>query len=240
MERAAIAELRNVSKLYRSHDETIAALDRTTLKVYPNDYVAIMGPSGSGKSTLLNVLGGVDRPSEGQVFIDGERIDHLSERRLLEVRRRKIGFVFQEARLMPSLTAIENVLLPTAFWSDGKGDHKERALALLERVGIAKRANHLVHQLSGGEAQRVCIARALAARPKMVLADEPTGNLDQKTRMDIIDLLEALRLEEGSAIVIVTHDPEVAMRANRRFVIRMGQASEETQASLKASLAAVS
>lgn len=239
MQPKTIAELREVSKRYNTHGETITALDHTTLAIRPNDYVAIMGPSGSGKSTLLNILGGVDRPSEGEVFVDGERIDTMSEKRLLDVRRRKIGFVFQEARLMPSLTALENVLLPTAFWSDGKGDHKERAVSLLERVGIARRANHLVHQLSGGEAQRVCIARALAAKPKMVLADEPTGNLDQKTRMDIVALLEALHLEEGSAIVIVTHDPEVALRAQRRFVIRMGQASEET-AGLKTGLAAVS
>ncbi len=239
MQSKMIAELREVSKRYHTQGETITALDHTTLAIRPNDYVAIMGPSGSGKSTLLNILGGVDRPSEGEVLIDGERIDTMSEKQLLDVRRRKIGFVFQEARLMPSLTALENVLLPTAFWSDGKGDHKERAMSLLERVGIARRANHLVHQLSGGEAQRVCIARALAAKPKMVLADEPTGNLDQKTRMDIVALLEALHLEEGSAIVIVTHDPEVALRAQRRFVIRMGQASEETAAT-RAGLAAVS
>lgn len=227
METPNIAALREVSKRYQTHGETVTALDHTTLEILPNDYVAIMGPSGSGKSTLLNILGGVDRPSEGEVHIDGQRIDMLSEKRLLDVRRRKVGFVFQEARLMPSLTALENVLLPTAFWSDGKGGARDRAMSLLERVGIARRANHLVHQLSGGEAQRVCIARALAARPKMILADEPTGNLDHKTRLDIVDLLESLRLEEGSAIVIVTHDPEVAARARRRFVIRMGRASEE-------------
>lgn len=225
----AVALLCSVSKHYRTHGETVTALDRTTLDIRANDYVAIMGPSGSGKSTLLNILGGIDRPSQGEVYIEGERIDTMSEKQLLDVRRRKVGFVFQEARLIPSLTALENVLLPTAFWSDGKGDHnKERAMALLSQAGIAQRANHLVHQLSGGEAQRVCIARALLAKPKVVLADEPTGNLDQKTRMDIMAIIEDLRVEQGSAVVLVTHDPEVAARAKRRFVIRTGQAHEAT------------
>jgi putative ABC transport system ATP-binding protein len=223
---AAIASLRNVSKRYDARGGAVVALDGATLEVEPGGYVAIMGPSGSGKSTLLNILGGVDRPTEGQVYIDDVRIDTMGERALLGIRRSKVGFVFQEARLLPSLTAIENVLLPTAFWRSTECDEEERAHFLLEKVGLAHRANHLVHQLSGGEAQRVCIARALAVKPKIILADEPTGNLDQRTRMDVIKVLEQLHEEEGTAIVLVTHDPEVATRARKRYIMRNGQLAE--------------
>ena len=169
----------------------------------------------------------VDRASEGAVYLDGTRIDALGENALLDARRRKIGFVFQEARLLPSLTALENVLLPTAFWRNREDDSRARATALLDRVGIGRRAHHLVHELSGGEAQRVCIARALMSRPRIVLADEPTGNLDQRTRMEIIGLIEDLREEEESAVVIVTHDPEVAGRAKRRLTMRGGELFED-------------
>lgn len=222
-----IARLVDVARHYETRGETIKALEHATLAIQPGDYVAITGPSGSGKSTLLNILGGVDRPTNGEVWIDGSRIDGATERELLDVRRRKVGFVFQEARLMPSLTALENVLLPTAFWRNGEGHEEERAIALLDKVGLSHRAHHLVHELSGGEAQRVCIARALASRPKLVLADEPTGNLDHRTRMDIIRLLEQLLQEEGSAIVIVTHDPEVAGKARRRYAMREGALAED-------------
>ena len=225
MNHGTAAALLGVTKSYQTRGGTITALDGIELDVRANDYIAIMGPSGSGKSTLLNVLGGIDRPTAGEVRVDGARIDSLSERRLLDVRRNKVGFVFQEARLMLSLTAIENVMLPTAFVRTDRADARARALALLDKVGVGARADHMVHELSGGEAQRVCIARALAARPAIVLADEPTGNLDHKTRLDIVGLLEAMR-DEGSAIVIVTHDPEIAARAERRFVMRKGKLFE--------------
>ncbi|MCC6776212.1 MAG: ABC transporter ATP-binding protein [Hyphomicrobiales bacterium] len=225
-----IARLDNVSKQYAARGHKVVALTGASLAVESNDYVAITGPSGSGKSTLLNILGGVDRPSDGAVFLDGERIDTLNERMLLDVRRRKIGFIFQESRLMLSLTALQNVLLPTAFWKGGEVDAKERAVIMLEKVGIGARAHHLVHELSGGEAQRVCIARALASRPRMVLADEPTGNLDHRTRMEIMLLIEQLREEERSAVVIVTHDPEVAARAKRRLTMRGGELIEDADA----------
>jgi putative ABC transport system ATP-binding protein len=222
-----IAQLENVSKRYVTRGDTVTALAGVDLAVAADDYVAIMGSSGSGKSTLLNILGGVDRASEGAVYLDGSRIDVLGERALLDMRRRKIGFVFQEARLLPSLTALENVLLPAAFWRSPEDDPQARAAAMLERVGITRRAHHLVHELSGGEAQRVCIARALMSRPRMVLADEPTGNLDQSTRMEIIGLIEELREEEKGAVVIVTHDPEVAGRARRRLTMRGGELFED-------------
>jgi putative ABC transport system ATP-binding protein len=226
MNNGTAAALRGVSKSYRTRGGTIRALDGVDLDVRANDYIAIMGPSGSGKSTLLNILGGIDRPTAGEVRVNGARIDSLSERKLLEIRRSKVGFVFQEARLMLSLTAIENVMLPTAFARTDRADARTRALALLDKVGVGARADHMVHELSGGEAQRVCIARALAARPAIVLADEPTGNLDHKTRLDIVGLLEAMR-GEGSAVVIVTHDPEIAARADRRFAMRDGKLSED-------------
>jgi putative ABC transport system ATP-binding protein len=225
MNNATVAALRGVTKSYQTRGGTIRALDSIDLDVRADDYIAIMGPSGSGKSTLLNVLGGIDRPTAGEVHVNGARIDGLSERGLLDVRRRRVGYVFQEPRLMLSLTAIENVMLPTAFVRSDRADARDRAMALLDKVGIGGRADHMVHELSGGEAQRVCIARALAARPAIVLADEPTGNLDHKSRLDIVGLLEAMR-DEGSAIVIVTHDPEIAARADRRFVMRDGKLFE--------------
>jgi putative ABC transport system ATP-binding protein len=223
MSSGMIAQLMSVSKRYQTRWEIVNAIEEASLDVRQDDYIAIMGPSGSGKTTLLNLLGGIDRPSGGEVRLEGERIDTLAERALLNIRRHKIGFVFQEARLLPSLTALENVLLPTAFWNARTGDESDRALELLDKVGIRRRAHHLVHELSGGEAQRVCIARALLTNPRMVLADEPTGNLDHSARTDIIALIEHLLVTSGSAIVIVTHDSEIAARAKRRFVMHEGR-----------------
>lgn len=215
-----IAVLSGVSKVYRAGQESVRALSSVSIDIRRGDYLALTGASGSGKSTLLNIIGGIDAPSEGEVWVDGERIDRLTEQRLLQIRRRKIAFVFQEPRLMPSLTALENVLLPAAFYR-GAGQVEERGLELLARVGLAKRASHLAHQLSGGEAQRVCIARALFNQPMLILADEPTGSLDHDTRRDIVGLFEVLNAE-GNTIVMVTHDPELAGRAKRRISIRDG------------------
>ena len=224
-----IVQLIGVSKRYQTRWEIVNAIEEANLEICQDDYIAIMGPSGSGKTTLLNLLGGIDRPSGGEVRLEGERIDTLGERALLEIRRHKIGFVFQEARLLPSLTAIENVLLPTVFWSARAGDETDRALELLDKVGITRRAHHLVHELSGGEAQRVCITRALLTTPRLVLADEPTGNLDYSTRTDIIALIERLLATRGGAIVIVTHDAEVAARAKRRFLMHEGRLIDATR-----------
>ncbi|MEW5708597.1 MAG: ABC transporter ATP-binding protein [Pseudomonadota bacterium] len=222
----SIALLRNVEKNYPSANGMVTALSQVTLEVGHPDYLCLMGPSGSGKTTLLNILGGIDRPSAGEVFLDGQRIDTLPEGELLPIRRKKVAYVFQEARLMPSLTALENVLLPSAFAGGDDKQAQERALALLKKVGLEKRTHHLVHQLSGGEAQRVCIARALLNRPLLVLADEPTGNLDHATRLEIVKLLESIH-EEGGTVVMVTHDPELGRRARRKIVIHDGKIQEE-------------
>jgi putative ABC transport system ATP-binding protein len=156
----SLAVLRNVEKNYPTANGAVVALSKITLEISRHDYLCLMGPSGSGKTTLLNILGGIDQPNAGEVFLDGQRIDKLSEQELLPIRRRKVAYVFQEARLMPSLTALENVLPPSAFAGGDDKQTQERALALLRKVGLEKRAHHLAHQLSGGEAQRVCIARA--------------------------------------------------------------------------------
>ncbi|TXF11433.1 ABC transporter ATP-binding protein [Pelomicrobium methylotrophicum] len=222
----SLAVLRNVEKNYPTANGAVVALSKITLEISRHDYLCLMGPSGSGKTTLLNILGGIDQPNAGEVFLDGQRIDKLSEQELLPIRRRKVAYVFQEARLMPSLTALENVLLPSAFAGGDDKQTQERALALLRKVGLEKRAHHLAHQLSGGEAQRVCIARALLNRPLLILADEPTGNLDHATRLEIVRLLENI-YEEGGTVVMVTHDPELGRRARRRIVIHDGRIQEE-------------
>jgi putative ABC transport system ATP-binding protein len=221
----SLAVLRNVEKNYPTANGAVVALSKITLEISRHDYLCLMGPSGSGKTTLLNILGGIDQPNAGEVFLDGQRIDKLSEQELLPIRRRKVAYMFQEARLMPSLTALENVLLPSAFAGGDDKQTQERALALLRKVGLEKRAHHLAHQLSGGEAQRVCIARALLNRPLLILADEPTGNLDHATRLEIVRLLENI-YEEGGTVVMVTHDPELGRRARRKIVIHDGRIQE--------------
>jgi putative ABC transport system ATP-binding protein len=217
-----IAELRHVSKIFPTPAGDVVALDDVDLSVQPRDYIAIMGPSGSGKSTLLNILGGIDRPSTGEVCLGPRRIDGLSERELLDIRRTCVSYVFQEARLIPSLSALENVMLPWAFHRADKRVGRDRAHDLLAQVGLENRAHHMAHQLSGGEGQRVCIARALAINPSLILADEPTGNLDHKTREDIVVLLETLS-DGGCSVVMVTHDPEMAARAHRRIAMHDGR-----------------
>jgi putative ABC transport system ATP-binding protein len=217
-----IASLRNVSKVYPGAAHPVPALQDLSLDIARGEYLSIMGPSGSGKTTLLNLLGGIDKPSSGEVHIEGTRIDRLREQQLLELRRRKIAYVFQEARLLSSLTAIENVMLPTAFGGSVDGKARAWAMELLGKVGLARRAHHLVHQLSGGEAQRVCIARAMMNRPALILADEPTGNLDHATRLEIVGHLEALNME-GNTIVMVTHDPELAARSGRTIHLKDGR-----------------
>jgi putative ABC transport system ATP-binding protein len=220
----SLVVLSHITKVYPLSDHQVYALDDINLEIPPGDYLSLMGPSGSGKSTLLNIIGGIDKPTSGEVYLDGERVDTLKEQRLLAIRRRKVAYVLQEARLLPSLTALENVMLPTAFVGDRK-QVRQRALELLQKVGLAKRANHLVHQLSGGEAQRVCIARALINQPLLILADEPTGNLDHETRLEIVHQFEALNAE-GNTIVMVTHDPELAARTRRRLRLCDGKISQ--------------
>lgn len=227
---APILELRDVTKTYGTGNGAVTALDHVTLRVSRGDYVVLMGPSGSGKTTLLNIMGGIDRPTSGEVWFEGHRLDSMSERQLLSLRRHKIAYVFQEPRLMLSLSALENVLLPTAFSRiHPQRDSHRLALGLLEKVGLTHRAHHLTDQLSGGEAQRVCIARTLISNPLVILGDEPTGNLDHKTRVEIIELFEQLNAE-GNTVILVTHDPEIGNRARRKLVIHDGRILEDTDA----------
>ncbi len=223
-----IADLREVSKIYPMGELSVGALKKVSMTIKNSEYIAVMGPSGSGKSTLLNILGGVDQPSEGSVYLGGEKIDSLPEKALLSARRKLVSYIFQEARLLSSLTALENVTLPIAFYASKASSvkSKDRALALLDKVGLAKRASHLPHQLSGGEAQRVSIARALMNEPLLILADEPTGNLDSRTGEEIMDLFQNLN-NEGLTIVMVTHDPQKASHAKRVIRLRDGEIVED-------------
>jgi putative ABC transport system ATP-binding protein len=213
-------EIRNVSKIYGEGTAKVVALNNVSLQVNSGDFIAIMGPSGSGKSTLLNIIGGLDSPSSGEVILDGKRIDNLGEDSLVDVRRGKVAYVFQQYHLLPSLTALENVLLPLIFCGANGGTRK--ALDILKRVGLEKRAEHKPSQLSGGEQQRVAIARALVGGPSIILADEPTGNMDQKTGGEILGLFEQLN-REGHSIIMVTHDREIARRAKEIIVLQDGQ-----------------
>jgi putative ABC transport system ATP-binding protein len=217
-----ISELHDVSKVYKMGVESIHALDNVRLNVEKGDYMAVMGPSGSGKSTLLNVMGAIDQPTSGEIYLDGERIDNMDEKDLLNVHRKKVAYIFQEARLFLSLNAMENVMLPLILSGNSTKEKKDLAIEMLKRVGLEKRAYHMPHELSGGEAQRVCIARMLITNPLLVLADEPTGNLDSKTGDGIMELFEQLN-EEGLTIVMVTHDPERAKHARRVINIRDGR-----------------
>ena len=213
-------EIKNVSKVYGEGTAKVVALNNVSLRVNEGDFIAVMGPSGSGKSTLLNIIGGLDHISSGEVILDGKRIDNLDENALVDIRRGKIAYVFQQYHLIPSLTALENVLLPLTFCGANKKDQK--ALDILKRVGLEKRAEHKPSQLSGGEQQRVAIARALVNDPSLILADEPTGNMDRKTGKEILALFDQLN-KEGRSIVMVTHDPEIAGYAKEIVVLQDGQ-----------------
>jgi len=213
-------EVKNASKIYGEGEARVVALDNVSLVVEDGNFIAIMGPSGSGKSTLLNVIGGLDQLSGGEVILDGNRIDEYDENALVDIRRGKIAYVFQQYHLLPSLTALENVLLPLIFAGNGKNE--KDALEILARVGLSKRANHKPGQLSGGEQQRVAIARTLVTGPSLILADEPTGNMDQKTGNEILRLFNELN-EEGRSIVMVTHSPDIARHAREIINLQDGR-----------------
>ena len=213
-------EVKSVSKIYGEGTAKVVALNSVSLRATKGDFIAIMGPSGSGKSTLLNIIGGLDYPSEGEVVLNGERTDNLDENDFVDIRRNEIAYVFQQYHLLPSLTALENVMLPLIFCAVEKGE--EQALEILKRVGLGGRAKHRPGQLSGGEQQRVAIARALVNDPSLILADEPTGNMDQKTGMEILDLFRQLN-KDGHSIIMVTHNPEIAKHAGEIIVLQDGQ-----------------
>jgi len=215
-----VLEIKNVSKIYGEGTAQVVALDNVFLQVNKGDFLVVMGPSGSGKSTLLNIIGGLDNLSSGEVILEGKRIDNLDENELVAVRRGKIAYIFQQYHLLPSLSALENVLLPLTFCGAGRGESK--AVEMLQRVGLEKRAEHKPGELSGGEQQRVAIARALVSDPSLIMADEPTGNMDQKTGSHILSLFDELN-KDGHTIIMVTHDPEVARHAKEIIVLQDGQ-----------------
>jgi putative ABC transport system ATP-binding protein len=219
-------EIKNITKTYGQGSSSVTALNKVSFNVEKGEFVAIMGHSGSGKSTLLNIIGGLDRLSAGEVTLDGQRMDNLNEDALVNFRRGKISYVFQQYHLLPSLTALENVLLPLTFSCCRGQDHK--ALALLDRMGLGKRAKHKPSQLSGGEQQRVAIARALVNDPVLTLADEPTGNMDQKTGNEILDLFSQLN-KEGRSIIMVTHNQQAAERAQKIVILQDGQIVNQIQ-----------
>ncbi|MDO8473205.1 MAG: ABC transporter ATP-binding protein [Dehalococcoidia bacterium] len=214
-------EVRNVTRQYGTGEATVMALNGVSLSAEKGDFIAIMGPSGCGKSTLLNVIGGLERLTSGEVILEGKRIDTLDENSFVQTRRGKIAYVFQQFHLLPSLTALENVMLPLVL-AGKTGDHRDDALAILGKVGLEKRAKHRPSQLSGGEQQRVAIARALVNNPSLLLADEPTGNMDQKTSLEILDMISRLN-REGQTIIMVTHDPGIAGLAGRVVNLKDGQ-----------------
>jgi putative ABC transport system ATP-binding protein len=220
-------KLENVSKTYYMGGEQINALSGINLVVEEGEMVAVIGPSGSGKSTLLHIIGGLDSPTSGEVTINGQKLSNSSDTELAHYRNRSVGFVFQTFNLHPTYNALENVAMPLIFSKVTRTERLKRASEVLETMGLSKRSSHLPNQLSGGERQRVCIARALVTKPKLILADEPTGNLDSKTGDLIIKLLQQLNREMGITLLLVTHNTDIAEEAPRTLFMRDGQIAEE-------------
>ncbi len=221
-------ELENIKKIYSLGEEEVRALDGVSLNVMEHEFVAIVGASGSGKSTLMNIIGCLDTPDEGKYYIDGQDVTSLSERELATMRNRKIGFIFQQFNLLPKLTAYENVELPLIYQGVTAKERRERVETALERVGLIKRVHHRPNQLSGGQQQRVAVARALATRPSLILADEPTGNLDSRSSRDIMNLIHELH-EQGNTIILITHDEGIARQAERQVRIMDGKIVSDTR-----------
>ena len=217
-------EAKELSKIYGEGENRVTALDRASLTITPGDFLSIMGPSGSGKSTLLHLLSGLDRPTSGRLLYDGRDIYGLSDKELSAFRRRRIGFIFQQFHLLPVLTARENIIMPLLL--DRRQPDEGYLQQLAGLLGIRERLTHLPHELSGGQQQRVAIARALIARPDVIFADEPTGNLDSRSGGEVMELLKTVGKEMGKALVVITHDSRVAAQAARRLTIVDGVLSE--------------
>jgi len=221
MKQENIIQLKNVCKNYQMGDSIVKAVCDASLEIKKGDFVAIIGPSGSGKSTMMNLVGALDISTRGDIYLDNLNIEHLHESDLAQIRGRKIGFVFQTFNLIPTLTALENVMLPMIFQNVSRNERLEKATELLKKVKLSHRINHLPSELSGGERQRVAIARALANNPEVILADEPTGNLDSKTGEEIIKMFIQLN-KEGRTIIVVTHDLEIAKHASHVIKLKDG------------------
>ena len=217
----AILETRNLVKYYGAGENLVKAIDHTDIRIEPGEFVAVVGRSGSGKSTLLHMMGGLDRPDSGQVLIEGRDIFRLKEDRLAVFRRRKIGFIFQSYNLVPALNVWENIVLPVGL--DGRKADREYVMDIVRKIGMEDRLQALPGTLSGGQQQRVAIARALASRPAIILADEPTGNLDSRTEIEVISLLKNCVTEYGQTLVMITHDETIAQMADRMIVIEDGK-----------------
>ena len=224
---STLVKVTGVDKIFKRGSEEIHVLGGLDLEIPDGEFLALMGPSGSGKSTLLNLVGGLDRPSEGKVEIGGQRIDKLSDRKLAAWRARHVGLVFQFYNLMPVLTAQKNVELPLLLTRLSRAERKKRAAIALDIVGLSHRTGHYPRQMSGGEQQRTGIARAIVTDPTLLLCDEPTGDLDRKSGDEILDLLQALNQEQGKTIIMVTHDIHAAARATRTLYLNKGQLSTE-------------
>ena len=225
-----LVRVKGLSKDYKRGAETVHVLTDLDAEIGRGDFLALMGPSGSGKSTLLNLIGGIDRPSSGTIEVAGHRIDNLSERNLTQWRAHNVGFVFQLYHLMPMLTAARNVELPLLLTGLSRSERKERVAAALSLVGLSDRARHRPRELSGGQEQRVGIARAIVSDPSLLLCDEPTGDLDRTAGDEILELLRALNREHGKTIVMVTHDPHAAATAKRTLYLNNGQLVAEPSA----------
>lgn len=217
----AILETKELVKYYGSGDNLVKAIDHTDIRVEPGEFVAVVGRSGSGKSTLLHMLGGLDRPDSGKVLVEGRDIFRLKDDRLAVFRRRKIGFIFQSYNLVPSLNVWENIVLPIGL--DGRKVDREYVMDIVRKIGMSDRLHALPGTLSGGQQQRVAIARALASRPAIILADEPTGNLDSRTEIEVVSLLKHCVTEYGQTLVMITHDETIAQMADRMIVIEDGK-----------------
>lgn len=219
-------EAKGLSKIYGAGENQVVALDRVNLEIASSDFISIMGPSGSGKSTLLHLLSGLDKPTSGSLSYDGKDIYNLSDKELSAFRRQRIGFIFQQFNLLPVLTAKENIIMPLLL--DKKQPDEAYLTQIAQLLGIEDRLSHLPHELSGGQQQRVAIARALIAKPDIIFADEPTGNLDSKSGSEVMDMLNGIWKKMGKTLVVITHDSRIAHMADRQFVIVDGVLSEVT------------
>ncbi|HWJ78653.1 MAG TPA: ABC transporter ATP-binding protein [Niallia sp.] len=228
IEQNTILEIKNLQKEYTIGGETVKALDNVSFSVNKGDFIAIIGPSGSGKSTLMNMIGCLDTPDSGEYYLDGQDVFSLKNKQLAEVRNHKIGFIFQQFNLLSKQSAFENVELPLVYRGMGSKERKEIALNALQKVGLLERAGHRPTELSGGQQQRVAIARALAGNPPILLADEPTGALDSKTGIEVMNLIKDLN-KQGHTIILITHDLEIAKQAKRVIRIQDGKLAEEKE-----------